>query len=179
MKIKLFVINILLALAFFASAQVTMANEPVAVSSASLESPVASSEVMLKQMAITAVLNRYNSPLTDSVDSFVSSAYRYNIDPYLMVSISGLESYFGTQMVDGSYNAYGWGGGWVYFKSWDEGIETISRALRENYYDAGATNIYEVGSKYAESPTWAVRVEGFMGQFYREEDKIRGAFEVL
>ncbi len=179
MKIKLTLIYILIALFSLMSADAVHASDSVAVSSAKLESELAGDEVLLKQMTIKSVLNRYDSPITGEADSFVTSAYKHNIDPYLLVSISGLESYFGSMMVDGSYNAYGWGGGWVYFDSWDDGIETISQALRENYYDQGAQNIYDVGSKYAESPTWAVRVEGFMGQFYTEEAKIRSAFEVL
>lgn len=132
-----------------------------------------SQEYLLKQRVIEKVLTRYNSQLVDEADTFVKYAYEYNIDPYLLISISGLESFFGRHMIPGNYNAWGWGGGYIELKSWDNAIFIISRALRQNYYDKGAKDIHDVGRKYAESPTWSVRVQYFMDQFYKEEAKMK------
>lgn len=51
------------------------------------------------------------------------------------------------------------------FPSYGVAIATISQSLREQYMDQwGAKDIYEIGHMYAASPTWAVRVVGFMNQ---------------
>lgn len=132
-----------------------------------------SQEYLLKRRVIEKMLTRYNSQLVTEADTFVKYAYQYNIDPYLLISISGLESYFGRHMIPGNYNAWGWGGGYIGLESWDNAIHTISKALRENYYNKGAQDIHDVGRKYAESPTWSVRVQYFMDQFYKEEAKMK------
>lgn len=136
-------------------------------------------EYFIRKQAMRNVLTRRNSVLADHVDSFLEGSETYDLDPYLLVSISGLESSFGKAMIDGSYNAYGWGGGYIYFKNWDDGIMTISKALREKYYDRGATTLAAVGRRYSESATWTVRVNGFMNQFYTEETKVRAISEFL
>ncbi len=51
----------------------------------------------------------------------------------------------------------------ILFSSWNEGIETISKGLRENYIDKwGAKDVYQIGKLYAASPTWAERVDRCM-----------------
>lgn len=117
---------------------------------------------------LKAYLKQYNSPLSESSDTFVKKADQYNLDWKLVAAISGLESTFGHQIPSNSYNAWGWG---VYgdnvirFNSWDEGIATISQGLREKYIDKwGAEDVYQIGRLYAASPTWAQRVVYFMGK---------------
>lgn len=118
--------------------------------------------------ALRAYLESNSSPLANSAETFVESADKYNLDWRFVAAIAGLESGFGKHIPYNSYNAWGWG---VYgnnvlrFTSWDEGIETISKGLRERYMDKwGATNVYAIGKYYAASPTWAVRVESFMNK---------------
>ncbi len=112
-------------------------------------------------------LQTYNSPLAPYADVFVKEADKNNIDWKLLVSISGVESTFGQQIPYDCNNAWGWG---IYgnnrtcFTSWDEAIKTISQGLRENYINKGAQDVYQIGKLYAASPTWAVRVDGFMHQ---------------
>jgi hypothetical protein len=113
-------------------------------------------------------LNKYNSPLTDSADEFVLYADQNNLDWRLVAAISGVESTFGHQIPYNTYNAWGWGiygTNMYYFKSWEDGISTISKGLRTNYIDKwGAQNIYQIGKFYAASPTWAQRVVYFMNK---------------
>ena len=111
-------------------------------------------------------LESYNSPLAPFSQVFVENADTYNLDWRLVAAISGVESTFGQQIPQGSYNGWGWGiygNNVIYFSSWEDGIQTISKGLRERYMtQRGAANVYEIGSTYAASPTWAVRVESFM-----------------
>ena len=113
-------------------------------------------------------LESYDSPLAPFSQEFVENADNYNLDWRLVAAISGVESTFGHQIPSGSYNGWGWGvygDNVIYFSSWEDGIQTISKGLRERYMDQrGATNVYEIGRTYAASPTWAVRVEDFMNR---------------
>ena len=111
-------------------------------------------------------LDKYNSPLAKYANTFVERADNYGIDWKLVASISGVESTFGKHIPYNSYNGWGWGvygNNVMYFSSWENGIETVSKGLRENYINKwGAENVYEIGKYYASSPTWASRVTYFM-----------------
>ena len=113
-------------------------------------------------------LKKYNSPLTPSAKTFVKTADAYNLDYRLLVAISGVESTFGKEIPYNSYNAWGWGiygDNRINFSSFDEAIETISKALREQYINKWkAQNVYQIGRLYAASPTWAQRVDYFMNK---------------
>jgi hypothetical protein len=127
----------------------------------------------LKQMGLdsrvkilTSFLKQYDSPLAPFAADFVQMADKYNLDYKLVAAISGVESTFGKEIPPASYNAWGWG---VYgdnvirFKSWDEGIATISQGLRERYMDQwGGKDIYEIGAMYAASKAWPGHVEYYM-----------------
>jgi len=111
-------------------------------------------------------LKRYNSPLVPHAKTFVEEADKQHISWKWVVSIAGVESYFGQQIPPYSYNGWGYG---VYgnnvrnFASWDDGITTVSKALRDDYLNKwGATNIYEVGHIYAADPAWANKVTHFI-----------------
>lgn len=157
------------------------ASTMTADSSATLKSRDGESarEYFIKKKTMQNILERRNSVLVDHVDSFIQGSMEYDLDPYLLVSISGLESSFAKAMIPGTYNAYGWGSGKIHFESWNDGIMTISRSLRENYYNKGADSVADVGRKYAASKTWSVRVESFMRQFYAEEMRVRYMAQLL
>ncbi len=113
-------------------------------------------------------LGSYNSPLAPLAQVFVENADIYNLDWRLVAAISGVESTFGQQIPAGSYNAWGWGvyGNHVtYFTSWTNGIEIISKGLRENYIGQGnQENVYQIGATYAASPAWVFHVEYYMNR---------------
>src|SRR3989344_3025827 len=119
-----------------------------------------------KASASSAKLTPISSELIPDNRAFVSSADKYNLDWRLVVSISGLESGFGIHIPENSYNGWGWGiygNNVLYFKSWEDGIETISKGLRERYlFDRPDSDPYIIGPTYASSPTWAQRVSFFM-----------------
>lgn len=126
--------------------------------------------------AIRRMLERRNSPLINEVDAFMATCTRYALPCYLLPSITGLESSFGSAILPGSNNPFGWGGGYILFSSWSEGIDTVGQGLRERYVPTVSkheVDPYMIGPKYAASKTWAVRVDSFMREFEAEEAKIQ------
>lgn len=107
-------------------------------------------------------LEFYNSPLTPYAYFIVDAADRYQLDWRLVPAISGVESSFGLATPFNSFNAYGWNNGKYNFHDWQDGIKIVSKALKEKYMDRGARTVEQIGSIYAESPTWSQRVCYFM-----------------
>lgn len=171
MKKLVTVIAFLIAITLFPSK--TEAFENASYTSAKLDSIQVKAESKdLRVQALQNVFDRYNSPLSEYASSYVQTADVYGIDWKLLPAIAGLESGFGRAMIHGSHNAYGWGSGRIYFDSWEDGIDTILASLRTRYVDRGATTVSEIGSIYAESPTWAVRVERFMNEIAEEYNRL-------
>ncbi len=147
--------------------QPAYAQEKATVSSTDRQNP------NLKQIGLDSrvkilsnFLKQYDSPLAPYAGDFVQMADKYNLDWKLVAAISGVESTFGKEIPPYSYNAWGWG---VYgdnvirFKSWDEGIATISQGLRERYMDQwGGKDIYQIGAIYASSKAWPGHVEYYI-----------------
>jgi hypothetical protein len=121
---------------------------------------------------------KYNSPLQKEAKHFVNAADKYDMDWRLVAAISGVESTFG-KFTPGynSYNAWGWGvygNQCMYFKSWEDGIYTVSSGLKTNYLNKGLTNPYTINRVYAASPTWGSKVTYFladMDKFIAEYEK--------
>jgi uncharacterized protein YycO len=148
------------------------ASEKISEHSATLtttvEPQVTNLEKDARVIVLEKIFKKYNSDLSGQAKYFVYYADKNGIDWQLLPAISGLESYFGTMYAPGTYNAYGWGGGYIYFESWEDGINQISVALRKNYYDSGLDTVYKIGPVYAEDPNWAVRVNNFKSEINQE-----------
>lgn len=134
---------------------------------------------LIQRMTIQTMLEKYNSPLAGSVDAFMKACQTYELDCYLLPSISGLESTFGKFIYPESHNPFGWGGGLIMYKTWDDSIDAVAKGLRLNYINHGAQTVEQIGLIYSESPTWAVRVNYFMRQFKADEEKNRLLFSRL
>jgi hypothetical protein len=136
-------------------------------SSATIQLPtVTKTGVDNRVKILTSYLNKYDSPLAPYASNFVAAADKYNLDWRLVAAISGVESTFGKEIPNDSYNAWGWG---VYgdnvidFKSWDDGINTVSEGLRDRYMNQwGGQDIYQIGAMYAASPAWAGHVQLYL-----------------
>lgn len=120
---------------------------------------------------VEGYLKRYNSPMAGNADDFVYYADKYDLDWRLVLAIAGVESTYGKQIPPASYNGWGWG---VYgdnvirFKSWEDGIQTVSQGLRERYMDKwGGKDIYQIGANYASSPHWANSVNIHLNMIQR------------
>ena len=112
----------------------------------------------------------YNSPLVSYSSIFVNVADKYKLDYKLLPSIAMQESKGGQKVIKGSFNPFGYG---IYgdlvikFSSWEEGIERVGRALREDYLDQGLKTPIQIMAKYtppslAKGGTWAKGVSSFM-----------------
>lgn len=120
-------------------------------------------------------LEKYDSPLAPYAYTFVEEADKNKIDWKLVAAISGNESQFGHLIPPYSYNGWGYG---VYgnnirrFSSWAEGISVVSKAIRTDYIDKwGATNVYEIGSIYAEDPMWASKISHYISMIENFEEE--------
>ena len=163
--------RILFILSFFVLSAFIFAPRVFAQNSSRSSAVLADSSSALSDNRVKILrefLESYNSPIAPFARAFVETADNYNLDWRLLAAISGVESTFGQQIPSGSYNGWGWGvygNNVTYFSSWENGIQTISKGLRENYMDKwGATNVYEIGRTYAASSAWASHVEYFMNR---------------
>lgn len=136
------------------------------------ETSIIDNKFKIKEIAIRQVLERYHSPLLGQEKAFITTCRQYDLDCYLLPSIAGLESTFGKFIYPNSYNPFGWGQGYIMFSNWEEGIDIVGKGLRKNYLNKGATDVWSIGPIYSESPTWATRVNWFIEQFKKEEEKI-------
>lgn len=124
-----------------------------------------------KRAAIKSWLEKNNSPMAGSVDGFIETCRKYEIDCYLLPAIAGLESTYGKHVIPDYYNPFGWGSGRIKFESWEAGIDAVGKGLRNNYMNKGAETVEQIAPIYAASPTWAPRVRLIMSYFEREEEK--------
>ncbi len=114
---------------------------------------------------LESFLSKYKSPLSKYASHFIYYADLYEIDWRLLPAISGVESTFGKRIPQGSFNAYGWNGGNYKFKSWEDSIESMSKNLREKYYDKNLKSIWEIGRVYCPpNPQWPYKVSFFINR---------------
>lgn len=128
-------------------------------------------DIGIKRKTMSEVLKRYNAPLVSEINSFIEACTTYDLDCYLLPSISGIESTFGRFLIPGTHNPFGWGRGIIPFSSYHEAIMTVGKGLRENYINKGATTVEEIGAIYCEGNTWAGKVQFFRKAFLEEEEK--------
>jgi hypothetical protein len=166
MKSKKLIVLFFLTLVFAFNTHVVSAQERASASSARITTADSETNDDYRIKILKSYLEKHNSPLAQEAANFVKYADEYNLDWKFVAAISGLESTFGQQIPYNSYNAWGWGiygDNMIRFNSWEEGIQTISQGLREKYMDKwGAQDVYQIGSLYASSPTWAQRVSYLM-----------------
>ena len=145
-----------------------VANTPVlGPTTGAINASLASSDAPVDNRAdkLAGYLRVHGSPLADYADTFVSAADNFGLDWKLIPAISGVESGFGRVYVVGTYNAWGWGGGYIGFGSWTNAINTIAKGLRENYANHGLITPFQIGPVYAPpSSTWAGNVQMYMNQ---------------
>ncbi len=112
-------------------------------------------------------LEAYNSPLVPFSDFIVQTSDKYSLDFRLTTAIAQQESNLCKIIPPDSYNCWGWGitsVGTLGFSSYEEGIEEVSRGLRQNYLDKGYTTVSQIMSKYTplSNGSWAHGVNEFM-----------------
>lgn len=126
-----------------------------------------------KVRVLHAYLTKHNSPMAENAQDFVDAAEQYNLDWRLVPSIAGVESTFGKRILPGSYNPFGWGGGYIKFESFRDSIYTVSKGISEKYVQDGLDTPHKMQKRYAPpSHTWGNKVQYFMNkiQAYSEEN---------
>ncbi|MGI5826069.1 MAG: hypothetical protein ACOX50_01500 [Patescibacteria group bacterium] len=122
-------------------------------------------------LRLEGYLKSQGSPLAPYAQKFVEEADKNQIDWRLLPAIAGIESSFGKKMIAGTHNAWGWGGEKIRFASWNEAIETISKALAEKYYARGLNTPEKINPVYCPpNRTWAPKVRAFMNKIESFED---------
>lgn len=112
----------------------------------------------------------YGSLLSEFNDLFIQVADKNKLDWRLLPAIAMQESNGGKKVISNSHNPFGYGihGNLVIrFKSWEEAIERVGKALREDYLDHGLKTPWQIMTKYtppslAKGGTWARGVSFFM-----------------
>ena len=103
-------------------------------------------------------------------DHIVEMSDKYGLDYRLTTAIAMKESGLGRlQPHENCNNAWGWGihsAGTLCFDSWEEGIETVSRGIKNKYIDLGYETPELMMQKYTplSQGTWAVGVIYYMSQ---------------
>jgi hypothetical protein len=147
------------------STQVVSSNELVdyRVVSRKLES------LKVDQRKVKAVRNYLagrGSPLASKAEYLVKTADEFGIDYRLVAAISIIES-GGGKYTYRPYNAWGWGGSVIpfTFKSWEEGIYTVTRGLSK-YKASGLVTPKQIAPRYnPHTPNeWSRKVEFVMSQ---------------
>lgn len=126
---------------------------------------ITSAEADERALKLAQYLESKDSVLSNYAVDFVQAADKYSLDWKLLAAIAGNESGFAKAYVRGTYNAWGWGGGYIYLGSWENAIEVISKALKENYADKwNAKTTDQIGRVYAEDPFWSRKVKMYQEQ---------------
>lgn len=124
---------------------------------------------------LTDKLNRnLKSTLSGTGNIFAEYSIELGLDPYLTVSIVLLETgcnYGCSQLVKQCNNVGGVkgspgcnGGSYKSYPSLEAGIKGYMKNLYDNYYSKGLTTPEEINPKYAESRTWASKVNKYIKQ---------------
>lgn len=118
---------------------------------------------------IRGYLEYYKSPLVPHAQFIVETADKYELDFRLITAIAQQESNLCKIIPPNTYNCWGWGihsRGTLGFESFEQGIETVSKGLKEEYINKGYLTPEEIMSKYTpmSNGSWARGVNQFMAE---------------
>ncbi len=161
MKQKLLLISLLLILPFVLASKAYAADNSMGQN---VQMSIQAGQLDNRAIILHDYFAKYNSPLQDQAQNFIDAADKYNVDWKLVPAIAGAESTFGKQ-IPGGFNGWGWGvygDQALYFKSWKDGIYTVTQGIREKYLNKGLTTPFEMNHVYAASPYWGGHVAYFV-----------------
>ena len=132
---------------------------------ASVSSEVGSGEA--RPEILRQYLTFYKSPLSPHADLIIETADKYGLDYRLITAIAQQESGLCKIIPAGTFNCWGWGitgVNSISFKSYQDGIEKVSKGLKENYINKGYVLISDIMSKYTpySDGSWANGVTSAM-----------------
>jgi len=114
--------------------------------------------------ALNTFLNNYRSDLAGYSSYLVDTADKYDLPWTLLPAIAGVESGFCRKAPKNSYNCWGWNNGNFHFADYYQAIDTISKGLKEYYFNHGLNTPELIGKKYAppSSAFWSQQVSFFI-----------------
>ena len=108
-------------------------------------------EKNVKVVKLEEFFDKYNSPLKSHSQDFVDTAEKYGLDYKLLPAIACMESSCGKNLIQESYNPFGWGiygNQAIYFKDYTEAIDTVGKGISENYVAKGYDTPEEIAPIY-------------------------------
>lgn len=123
-----------------------------------------------RSLLVRNFFHGYNSSLSGLSNLFIEVADKYELDFRLLPAIAMQESLGGKKVIKDSYNPFGYGiyGNLVIkFASWEEAVEKVGKALKQNYLSQGLNTPDKIMAKYtppslASGGSWAKGVKSFM-----------------
>jgi hypothetical protein len=116
----------------------------------------------IRVIKLRKFLQEKNSPLAPYAEYIVKKSDAMAVEWTKIVAIAGMESSYGTQIKEGSFNPFGLGGasGFMYFSNWQEAIDYEINLLSKHYRFNENKGIgekycpaYECNSRWAEIVT--------------------------
>lgn len=168
--------NLIVNLIIMAVLTVSFINEPKHVQATenfSFESNLADHKIesakINREESLRAFFKKYDSPLEHNAQTFINVADKYGMDYRLLPAISGVESTYCKQIIEGTYNCYGWGiygNNVIAFDSYDTGIEEVGKGIFEGYIVKGADSVEEIAPIYNPNTPlhWGGKVRYIMSQ---------------
>lgn len=87
-----------------------------------------------RETAIKELLSEFDSPLANKSGVFVSCADEHDINPYLLVGISRIESTFGKNACEG--NPFGWSSCRIPFSTFESSCQAVAKGIANlSYYE--------------------------------------------
>jgi hypothetical protein len=167
-----FVFSLIISLAFYHSADTTLATKKNNVAYAALPTNenVFSAEIIVvdgRTERIRQFFAEYNSPLEPYAEDVIKAADEYGLDYRLIPAIAMQESNLCKKIPKNSYNCWGYGiyGGKVLrFSDYQEGIYTVSKSLGTKYKELGLNSPDEIENRYTppSEGSWSNGVNHFM-----------------
>ena len=107
-----------------------------------------------RTLAIKDLLGEFSSPLESKSPAFVSCADEHNVNPYLLVGISKVESTFGKNACEG--NPFGWSSCKTPFQTFDSSCQAVAKGIATlSYYEQyrSTKRIQDLGQTYCPAST--------------------------
>jgi len=128
--------------------------------------------IVYEGMTLDELGKKLDSALSSNLNGygpvFAKYAIDYGVDPYLAVAITLLETgctWTCSRLVVENNNVGGMkgrNGYYASFNSLEEGIEAMISNLSSNYIQKGLTTPEQINTRYAESKTWASKVNQYI-----------------
>lgn len=143
-----------------------------------VEKPVVDNPIVYDELTMDELVEKLNRNMSSNISGmgnvYASYALEIGIDPYLALAITlhetGCNGTSGCSKLVRECNNVGGqkgspscnGGSYKKYDTLEEGIKGYMDNIKKNYYDYGLTTPESMNKKYAESTTWAEKVNKYI-----------------